>query len=158
MIPKEPLSELWRYESVRCVIVPHGRHVQVELRNAGDAPFLRKIVPTRGAALGEAESLRLLVGPREQPGPRPFALVIEDDCDTEFPLTDSLRRSGIRAFGCRSGVEGMVLARELTPDLIVLDYRFPDVPAADVCRMVRADPTHGAHSDCRRHRVARWSA
>ena len=144
MLPEEPPSELWRHEAVHCVIVPHGQRVEVELRNASGTPFLRKSTPTRQAALNEAEYLRLLLRPRErtlpQPGLKPFALVVEDDRETCDALTEALRVSGMRAFGCRSGAEGISLARELTPDLIVLDHRLPDVSGADVCRMLRADP------------------
>lgn len=144
MLFEEPLSEPWRYESVHCVIVPHGQRVEVELRNAGGTAFLRMSAPTRQAALNEAEYLRLLVRARERTQPqaelKPFALVIEDERNNCDVLTEALRVSGMRAFGCRSGAEGMSLARELTPDLIVLDYRLPDVSGADVCRMLRADP------------------
>lgn len=144
MFPEELPSELWRHEAVHCVIVPHGQRVEVELRNASGTPFLRKSVPTRQAALNEAEYLRLLLRARQrtlpQPGLKPFALVIEDDRDTCDALTEALRVSGMRAFGCRSGADGVSLARELIPDLIVLEYRLPDVSGADVCSTLRADP------------------
>ena len=144
MFPEELPSELWRHEAVHCVIVPQGQRVEVELRNASGTPFLRKSVPTRQAALNEAEYLRLLLRARQrtlpQPGLKPFALVIEDDRDTCDALTEALRVSGMRAFGCRSGADGVAFARELIPDLIVLDYRLADVSGAEVCRTLRADP------------------
>lgn len=144
MVLKESVSELWRHDAVHCVIVPHGRRMEVELRNGDGTPFLRKSAPTRQAALNEAEHLRLLVRARDRALPttclKPFALVIEDDRDNCDALTEALRVSGMRALGCRSGAEGVSLARELAPDLIVLDYRLPDVTGADVCRMLRADP------------------
>jgi CheY-like chemotaxis protein len=71
---------------------------------------------------------------------KPFALVIEDDQDNRDALAEALRACGMRAFGCRSGTEGIALARELMPDLVVLDYRLPDVNGAEVCRMLRGDP------------------
>ena len=144
MILKESLAELWRHDGVHCVVVPHGPSVEIELRNSAGTAFLRKTAPTRQAALNEAEYLRLLVHARDralpQAGLKPFALVIEEDRDTDHTLAEALRVFGMRAFGCRSGAEAFGLARELTPDLIVLDYGLPDVSAADVCRMLRSDP------------------
>ncbi len=143
MTLKEPLSELWRYETVRCVAVSRGPHVQLELRNAEGAAFFRKCVPTRQAAMMEAEDLRLLVGAPEGPVPagslRPFAVVIEDDRNG-FHISDALRASGMRTIACPGGAEGVVMARELQPDLIVLDFSLAEIAVADLCRMILTDP------------------
>lgn len=144
MFADQALSELWADGGVRCVVVAQGHRVEVELRNADGTAFLRKSAPNRQAAINEAEYLRLLLRARDRvhpsPGLKPFALVIEDDRESCDALAEALRISGMRAFGCRSGSEGIALARELTPDLIVLDYRLPDVNGAEVCRMLRGDP------------------
>ena len=138
-------AELWSHGAVRCVLVPHGHAVEVELRNADDSPFLRKTAPNRQAALNEAEYLRLLLrrSPRRPPsvGLKPFALVIEDDHDNREAITEALRLFGVRVLGCRNGSEGVALAQELAPDLVVIDYRLPDMSGVDVCRCLRADPT-----------------
>jgi len=144
MTLKESLSEFWRCETVRCVAASRGHYLELELRNAEGTAFFRKIVPTRQAAMMEAEDLRRLVSAPECPGPegslRPFAVVIEDDGRGGFQLADALRASGMRALACSSGAEGVALARELQPDLIVLDFRLSDVLVADVYRMILADP------------------
>jgi CheY-like chemotaxis protein len=141
-------AELWTEGTVKCVLVPHGHNVEVELRNADGSAFLRKTAPSRPAALNEAEYLRLLLhtGERSLPnrGLKPFALVIEDDRDIRDALSDALRISGMRALGCRSGAEGLCLAHELAPDLVVVDYRLPDVTGAEVCRRLRDDPETAA--------------
>jgi CheY-like chemotaxis protein len=102
------------------------------------------MVPSHQAALNEAEYLRLLLHAAHSPVPRrglkPFALVIEDDKDNCEALSDALRLSGMRTLGCAHGGEGVSLARELTPDLIVIDYTLPDVTGAEVCRLLRSDP------------------
>ncbi len=143
MCGSNPLSELWSHEAVQCVLVPDGQSVQVELRNASGAAFLRKCAPTREAALNEAEYMRLLLGGWERTilpkALKPFALVIEEDrfdCDV---LIEALKVSGMRALSCRSGAEGVCIAREVIPDLILLDWRMPDVSGADVCRLLRQD-------------------
>ncbi len=129
---------------MRCVLVPTGQHVEVQLRNADGSAFLRKTAPSRQAALNEAEYLRLLLHAAHRPVPKrglkPFALVIEDDKDNCEALSEALRLSGIRTLGCARGGEGVSLARELAPDLIVIDYKLPDVTGAEVCRLLRSDP------------------
>jgi CheY-like chemotaxis protein len=144
MLVHDSTAELWSDSTVTCVLVPHGHQIEVELRNAGGSAFLRKTVPTRQAALNEAEYLRLLLraAGRSTPtrGLKPFALVIEDDRDNCNALIEALRLSGMRALGCRSGAEGLCLGRELAPDLIVMDYRLPDVSGAEVCGRLREFP------------------
>ncbi len=144
MLAPEVPAELWADRTVRCVLVPHGHQVEVELRNASGSAFLRKTAPTRQAALNQAEYLRLLLRAAERTaqegGLKPFALVIEDDRDNCEALSEALRIAGMRALGCRNGLEGVNLARELSPDLVVLDYRLPDVNGAEVCRRLREDP------------------
>jgi CheY-like chemotaxis protein len=116
----------------------------VQLRNADGSAFLRKTAPTRQAALNEAEYLRLLLQAASRPTPKrglkPFALVIEDDQDNRDALSEALRLSGLRALGLARGTEGIALARDLAPDLIVVDYKLPDMTGAEVCRRLRAQP------------------
>ena len=144
MVLQEIAAELWAGDNVRCVLVPSGQHVEVQLRNADGSAFLRKTAPTRQAALNEAEYLRLLLHAAHRPtarrGLKPFALIIEDDQDNREALAEALRLSGMRALGCASGLAGLALARELSPDLIVVDYLLPDVTGAEVCRKLRNDP------------------
>jgi CheY-like chemotaxis protein len=144
MFVDDSTAELWTHGAVTCVLVPHGPNVDVELRNADGSAFLRKTAPNRQAALNEAEYLRLLL----HPSPRavrsstlkPFALVIEDDVGNREALSEALRMSGMRVLGCRTGGEGLGLALELSPDLVVVDYRLPDLTGGDVCRRLRNEP------------------
>lgn len=145
MFVNDSTAELWAGENVRCVLVPAGQHVEVQLRNADGSAFLRKTAPSRQAALNEAEYLRLLLHAAHRPGARrgglkPFVLVIEDDKDNCEALSEALRLSGMRTLGCARGAAGVELARQLAPDLIVIDYRLPDVSGAEVCRRLRSDP------------------
>jgi CheY-like chemotaxis protein len=126
------------------MLVPAAVGFDVELRNSAGVPFLRKSATTLETALNESEYLRLLLeaehlGP--PPGPlKPFAIVIEDDPGSCTAYTEALKNIGVRALGVSTGEEGVRLARELTPDLIVVDYRLPDISGAEVCRRLRADP------------------
>ena len=137
-------AELWTHGAVTCVLVPHGHNVDVELRNAAGSAFLRKTAPNRQAALNEAEYLRLLLRPAQHVARtselKPFALVIEDDADNRDALSEALKMTGMRVLGCRSGAEGVALALELSPDLVVVDHRLPDLTGAEVCRQLRNQP------------------
>ncbi len=144
MFVHDSTAELWSDSTVKCVLVPHGQQLEVELRNTDGSAFLRKTVQTRQSALNEAEYLRLLLSAAGRSTPnrrlKPFALVIGDDRDNFAALIEGLRLSGMRALGCRSGAEGLCLGRDLAPDLIVLDYGLPDVSGAEVCRRLRERP------------------
>jgi CheY-like chemotaxis protein len=148
MFAQESTAELWAGENVRCVLVPNGPHVEVQLRNADGSAFLRKTAPSRQAALNEAEYLRLLLQAAHRPAPKrglkPFALVIEDDQDNRDALSEALRMAGMRVLGCSQGGRGISLAHELGPDLIVVDYRLPDLTGAEVCRQLRSEPETAA--------------
>ena len=71
---------------------------------------------------------------------KPFALVVEDDAENCDALTEALKTVGVRALGVRTGSEAVRLAKALTPDLVVIDYRLPDISGAEVCRRLRDDP------------------
>jgi CheY-like chemotaxis protein len=148
MFGQDATAELWADETVRCVLVPRATEVEVELRNADGSPFLRKTAPSRQAALNDAEYLRLLLRASGRPvvsgALKPFALVIEDDPQSRAALGGALRMSGMRALGCGTGMEGVALAHELTPDLVLVDHHLSDVSGVEVCRRLRGDPVTAA--------------
>lgn len=141
MFGSNATAELWSDAKVKCVLVPHGGQVEVELRNADGSAFLRKTAPSRQAALNEAEYLRLLLHGSGRPsvnrGLKPFALVIENDSNNPYALSSALRQAGMRALTCRRGAEAVPLACDLVPDLIVVDDSATDVSGAEVCRSLR---------------------
>jgi two-component system phosphate regulon response regulator PhoB len=71
---------------------------------------------------------------------RETILVIEDEGDILDLITISLTREGFRVLGSATGEEGLALAREEAPDLIVLDLMLPGMDGLQVCRALRADP------------------
>ena len=141
-------SALWCLDAVQCVLVPDGSSVLVELRNAAGAAFLRKFAPTVQAALNEAEYLRLLLGGehrRVRPGGlKPFGLVIGGNRYDSDAVVAALTHAGMRAFRCGSGDEGISIAREVSPDIIVLSQGAPDTDGTAMCRMLREDQTTAA--------------
>lgn len=141
MFVPDAAAELWSEARVKCVLVPRGHQVEVELRNADGSAFLRKTAATHQAALNEAEHLRLLLlsAGRHAPdkGLKPFALVVDNDPDHHDALAGALRLFGMRALTCRRGVEGLSLARDLAPDLIIVDSSLTEPTARELVDQLR---------------------
>jgi DNA-binding response OmpR family regulator len=68
-------------------------------------------------------------------------LVVEDEENLLFTLQHNLKREGYKVFTATRGDDGLRLAREQHPDLIVLDLMLPGVDGMQVCRMLRRDTT-----------------
>jgi CheY-like chemotaxis protein len=141
----KPGDTLWREGGVRCVLLPSGVGTAVELRSEHGGVFMRKLAPNVTAARNEAEYLRLLlhqestdISPHSEL--KPFALIVEDEQDTADAYREALRFSGVRALTVPNGRDAMRRAEELIPDLIILDYRLPDLHGRELCRMLRANP------------------
>ena len=66
-------------------------------------------------------------------------LVVEDDLDTAEMLSVTFRMLGSSAETATSGRAGLARAKEIHPDLIVLDLGLPDISGFDVVRQLRAE-------------------
>ncbi len=72
-------------------------------------------------------------------------LVIEDEADIQQILEYNLREKGHKVHIAGRGDEGLRLAREKKPDLVLLDLMLPDMSGTEVCRQLKTDPaTKGA--------------
>jgi len=65
------------------------------------------------------------------------ALVIEDAPDMRLIATRLLRTKGFEVAEAEDGERGLALARELDPDLILLDLSLPRLDGLEVCRRLR---------------------
>jgi two-component system cell cycle response regulator DivK len=61
-------------------------------------------------------------------------LVVDDDERNRKLARDVLRRSGFRTIEAASGRAAIALARDCTPDVVLLDLRLPDMEGRDVAR------------------------
>ncbi len=68
-----------------------------------------------------------------------LVLVVEDSPYLAESLTDMLEMKGYKVIVAPTGKEGVELALENHPDLILLDIRLPDIDGYEVYRLVRAD-------------------
>ena len=66
-------------------------------------------------------------------------LVIEDEPDIQQVLEYNLREKGHKVFLAGKGEEGIRLAREKRPDLVLLDLMLPDIPGTEVCKVLKSD-------------------
>jgi two-component system phosphate regulon response regulator PhoB len=67
-------------------------------------------------------------------------LVIEDEKDIQEVLDYNLRQAGHKVHVASTGREGLQVARDKRPDLVLLDLMLPDVPGTEVCRNLKQDP------------------
>ena len=73
--------------------------------------------------------------------PKSKVLVVEDEETLLFTVAHNLRREGYTVLTAARGDDGLKLAREERPDLIVLDVMLPGVDGIQVCRLLRRDST-----------------
>ena len=66
-------------------------------------------------------------------------LIVEDDPTTTDFVSLYLRRDGHKVLTAGDGEEGLRLARERKPDLVVLDLMLPKLDGVEVCRTLRSE-------------------
>ena len=66
-------------------------------------------------------------------------LIVEDDIRIAHWIKVYFERAGFSAEVTHDGESGLALARELTPDLIVLDLMLPRLDGVELCRILRRE-------------------
>lgn len=82
------------------------------------------------------------IGSAETAGSEPASavvLVIDDDPDVIYLLTENLAEVGYRVVGAQSGEEGLRKARELNPFAIILDVMLPEADGWQVLHALKSD-------------------
>lgn len=67
-------------------------------------------------------------------------LVIEDEKDLQTLLEYNLQQAGHEVLLAGRGDDGLRLAREQRPDVVLLDLMLPDQPGTEVCKTLKRDP------------------
>ena len=70
-------------------------------------------------------------------------LIIEDEPDIVRGLKDALEFEGFDVLTTGEGREGVRLARERSPDCVILDLMLPDSNGYTVCEEIRSSPAGG---------------
>jgi two-component system, cell cycle response regulator DivK len=64
----------------------------------------------------------------------PLILIIDDNAQNAKLARDVLRAAAFRTLEAATGAEGIALAAEHTPDVILMDLRLPDMDGTDAAR------------------------
>lgn len=71
----------------------------------------------------------------------PVILVVEDEKPQLEMLSYNLSKEGFKVSGAEDGEEALIVADEIRPDLIVLDWMLPNVSGIEICRRLKARET-----------------
>lgn len=67
-------------------------------------------------------------------------LVVDDEKDLVELVKYHLEKEGLKCLEARDGETALQVARERTPDLVVLDLMLPGMDGLEICRKLRKDP------------------
>jgi CheY-like chemotaxis protein len=67
-------------------------------------------------------------------------LVAEDERDIRDLIAFTLQFAGYTVVTANNGEEGLALARQEVPDLILSDVRMPKMTGYEMCRQIKAEP------------------
>ena len=67
-------------------------------------------------------------------------LVVDDELGSAEVLSLILEEEGYRAFCAVNGQLALIQARDVVPDLVIVDYMMPLMNGAEFTRALRADP------------------
>jgi CheY-like chemotaxis protein len=88
----------------------------------------------------------------------PRSLVLDDEAHIAHILCFKLKQAGCEVFSGGDGLEGLALACEHHPDLVISDYQMPEMDGVTFCRELAANPSTGAIPvillTARGHRIA----
>ena len=68
---------------------------------------------------------------------RPLVLVVDDEAPLVALVTSYLEREGFAVAAAADGARAVELARELDPEVIVLDLMLPGIDGIEACRRIR---------------------
>jgi PAS domain S-box-containing protein len=122
---------------VKSVIELHGGTVDIESQGLGTGVEFIVRLPVEAQAilpLGDPK------GPPSRPPPRRI-LLIEDNADAADSLRDVLELGSHQVKVAYSGAEGLEVAKEFKPEVVLCDIGLPGMSGYEVARALRADET-----------------
>jgi two-component system cell cycle response regulator DivK len=70
----------------------------------------------------------------------PLVLIVDDNDRNRKLAADVLRHARFRTLEAGTAAEGIALAEEHSPDVILMDLRLPDIDGAKAAEMLRTEP------------------
>jgi PAS domain S-box-containing protein len=98
---------------------------------------LSSLLGVLGSRLDEAEEATAAT---TRPAPAPRVLVIDDHADLAAAMVKLLNREGLEVRAAFSGEEGIRLASDFRPQLVLCDLNLPDMSGFEVIRRIRSNP------------------
>ena len=92
--------------------------------------------PAKATARANIQTPTLATSPEDVA--RPTILVIEDYSDTRELLATLFQRQGYNVIEAEDGVEGLLKAGWLYPDLIIMDLSLPEMDGVEAARRIHA--------------------
>ena len=77
-------------------------------------------------------------------GPRPAILVVDDDPDLRFLLSDMLTQAGYPVRTASEGGDALTQVGSVPPDLVITDLVMPGMKGTDLIQMLARDPRTAA--------------
>lgn len=76
----------------------------------------------------------------EKVAARKKVLIVDDELDQRIYVAALFKTSGYTVIVTKNGKEGLQKAKELIPDLIILDVMMPEVGGVNMYRKLKSDP------------------
>ena len=70
---------------------------------------------------------------------QPTVLIVEDSAPQALKVKLALENNDCQVYWADTGWEGLNLAQQVKPNLIVLDIELPDISGFEVCKRLKAD-------------------
>jgi DNA-binding response OmpR family regulator len=70
---------------------------------------------------------------------QPTVLIVEDSTPQALKVKLTLENNNCQVYWADTGWEGLNIAQQMNPDLIVLDIELPDISGFEVCKRLKAD-------------------
>jgi two-component system, cell cycle response regulator DivK len=66
-------------------------------------------------------------------------LIVDDNADNRMLTRDVLEFSGFGTLEATGGVEGVAMAQQHVPDLVLMDIRMPDLGGSEALKLLKED-------------------
>ncbi|MEM6903696.1 MAG: phosphate regulon transcriptional regulator PhoB [Pseudomonadota bacterium] len=71
---------------------------------------------------------------------KPIVLIVEDEADIVTLLQYNIEKEGFRTVVANDGDEALMVIKETTPNIVLLDWMLPLTSGIEVCRQMRRNP------------------